>query len=84
MTKRDTINYVMKDGRKIVQHGITNQDLCERTRQHEADGKKFTHLCKVGKVKSRESALKAEDKYIKDYQRQHGGRPPKYNKNKIY
>lgn len=39
--QRDTYNYTLRDGRKVVQFGITN-DPERRIVQHERDGKRFT------------------------------------------
>jgi predicted GIY-YIG superfamily endonuclease len=78
-TKRDTNNYNLKDGKKIVYKGTTN-DLEKRASEHKADGKKFTHLQKVGKVKTANGADKEEARQLSNYRKNNGGKNPKYNK----
>jgi len=75
---REYYNYELKDGRKIVYKGQTN-DLKRRESEHERDGKKFTHMRKVGNAKTYEGALKAEKQSLKQYRNGHGGKNPKYN-----
>ena len=77
--KRDTFNYNLKDGKKIVYKGITN-DLDKRAKQHEAAGKDFTHIQKVGRVKTEEGANKTEAKQLATYRKHNNGNNPKYNK----
>ena len=74
---RDTVNYTLYDGNRIVYHGITN-DLDRRIEEHAASGKKFTRYdCSV--KRTHESALKHESEDIERYKRTHG-RYPNYNK----
>lgn len=82
--KRDTIVYVLKDGNEIVQYGVTSRDPCKRLKEHESDGKEFTHIREISGKMILENALKVEEENIKRYQSQHGGEPPRYNKNKTY
>lgn len=79
--KRETFNYNLKVGKKIVYKGITN-DLDKRSKQHEADGKDFTHIQKVGRAKTEEGASKAEAKQLATYRKNNKGNNPKYNKTK--
>lgn len=77
--KRDTYNYNLKDGKKVVYKGTTN-DLEKRAQEHEATGKKFTHIQKVGRAKTEKSAGVEEAKQLASYRNNHGGKNPKYNK----
>lgn len=81
--RRTTYIYELKSGPRIVQYGITD-DPDERLTAHENSTKKFTHMQVVRGPMSREQAEKLEGVCIRKYQRQHGGRPPKYNKHKTY
>lgn len=75
---RDHYNYELKRGRKVVYRGSTN-DLERREQEHARDGKKFTHMRKVGRAKTRKGALSSEEKSLKRYRKNHGGRNPQYN-----
>ena len=77
--KRDTINYDLKDGKKIVYRGTTN-DPERREKQHREEGKKFTHLLPTSRKMTREGAKKKESEALERYRRSHSGRNPKYNK----
>jgi predicted GIY-YIG superfamily endonuclease len=59
MSKGDTYRYVMRDGRDIVQYGVTN-DPDARVNQHAGDGKRFTGVTVVGPAVTRETALEWE------------------------
>jgi len=76
---RDTHRYVLRDGREIVQFGITNGPL-DRAREHDTDGKQFTTMTLVGPAVTRETALAWERDRIETYQAGHSGRRPRYNK----
>lgn len=80
---RDTWLYELKDSNEIVYYGITNNPD-RRTIEQANSGKKFTHLNIISVALARESAEKRETEEIQRYQRQHGGRPPKYNIAKTY
>lgn len=82
-SKRDTYLYQLKDGNEIVYYGITNNPDRREIEQENSD-KKFTRMRIWRYPMSRESAEKRETEEIQRYQRQHGGRPPKYNKQKTY
>lgn len=75
--KRDTYPYALKDGNKVVYYGITN-DTQRRKQEHRDAGMRFTRM-ERDNVCSRETALKREQNRIKRYQRNHGGRKPRYN-----
>ncbi|HEX76888.1 MAG TPA: hypothetical protein G4O03_00495 [Dehalococcoidia bacterium] len=81
--RRDTWLYELKDGNEIVQYGLTNAPD-RRAIEQANSGKKFTHLNIISVALSRESAEKREKELIQKYQRQHGGRPPRYNIAKTY
>ncbi len=78
MSKRDMHKYELKDGKKVVYVGITdNPD--GRTRQHEKD-KNFSHMNVIGRKTTEEAARKWEQNRLKTYRKNHGGKGPKYNK----
>jgi predicted GIY-YIG superfamily endonuclease len=77
--KRDTYRYVLRDGRDIVQYGISN-DPEARVGEHADDRKRFTTMSVVGPVVTRESALQWERTRIEEYCRTHAGKKPRYNK----
>lgn len=74
---RDTVNYTLYNGRRIVYHGITN-DLERRLDEHERDGKFFTGFSYSAK-RTRSSALQHEAEDIDRYVWSQGRRP-KYNR----
>jgi len=80
---RDTWLYELKDGNEIVDYGVTNNPD-RRVIEQANSGKKFMHLNIISVALTRESAETRETKAIQRYQRQHGGRPPKYNIAKTY
>lgn len=80
---RDTWLYELKDGNEIVYYGIS-LDPDRRAIQHNNSGKKFTHINIKSVALTKKSAEERERKDIQRYQRQHGGRSPKYNKAKTY
>ncbi|MCK4330622.1 hypothetical protein KAX02_12365 [candidate division WOR-3 bacterium] len=83
MVKRDTYIYELKNGHEIVYYGITkNPD--ERFISQVNSDKIFTHMRRIRGPMFRKTAEKLEKEYIQRYQRQHGGRPPKYNIQKTY
>lgn len=63
MSNRDTFTYALRQGRKIVHKGITN-DLERREREHQEQfpGSKIS---KEGNAKTREGALKWESTQTK-------------------
>jgi len=52
---RDTYKYHLKDGRRIVHRGITN-DLCRREREHQSRYP-CSQIRQVGRRTTREAAL---------------------------
>ena len=80
---RDTWLYELKDGNEIVYYGISNNPDT-RAIGHANSRKAFTHLNVISVALTRESAERREGQEIRRYQRQQGGRPPKYNIAKTY
>lgn len=74
---RNTVNYTLYDGHKIVYHGITD-NIDRRISEHERDGKDFTGYT-VSAKRTRDSALNHEREDLERYQRGHNGKLPKYN-----
>ncbi len=77
MRPRNTYRYVLRDGRDVVQYGITNDP---EARANEHSRKRFTGMTVVGPAVTRESALQWERSRIEEYCRAHGGKRPRYNK----
>ena len=62
---KDTINYILYDGKKRVYDGITYEDRANtRKREHRKSGKKFTRMVK-GEVLPRSEAEELEYQRIK-------------------
>jgi len=80
---RDTWLYELRNRNEIVQYGLTNSPN-RRIIEHVSSNKRFTHMNIVSVALTKESAEKREEDEIQRYQRQHGGRPPKYNIAKTY
>ncbi len=78
---RDCYNYDLKQGKKKVYSGITN-DPERRLKEHDADGKKFSHMTVSGPAVKKETAKKREKEKLKAYRNGHNGKNPKYNKTK--
>ena len=76
--KRDTVNYTLRQGRKVVYKGITNNPE-RRAAEHKRSGKKFTSMTTSVKV-SRKTAQKREKSKIKTFKKNHSGKKPRYNK----
>ena len=77
--KQDHWNYTLRDGRRVVKHGITTNPE-EREIQMENAGLKFTSMTKDQIAVSKETALKREKERVEAYQRSHKARKPRYNK----
>lgn len=78
MAKRDTYNYDLKDGHRVVYRGTTN-DPARRVEEHIADGKEFTHMKLTSGPRTRSHAREHEADALHRYRRGHGGRNPRYN-----
>ena len=79
MNSRTTHRYILRDGRQIVQFGITNGAV-ERAQEHLRDRKRFTTMTVVGPAVTRDTAVDWERGRIETYQRTHDGKRPRYNK----
>jgi predicted GIY-YIG superfamily endonuclease len=79
--KRDCYNYELKQGKKTVYKGISN-DPERRAKEHEGEGKKFSHMKVSGPAVIRTTAKKREEDGLKTYRDGHSGKGPKYNKTK--
>ena len=76
--KRNTYNYELKQGRKVVYRGITTNPE-RRYREHKRVRKRFTHMLLNPFPCSRSTARKREKKSIERYVKTRGRRP-RYNK----
>ena len=76
--KRDTVNYTLRRGRKVVYKGITNNPE-RRAFEHKRSGKKYTSMTTSVKV-SHKTAQKREKSGIESYTKNHSGKKPRYNK----
>ncbi len=76
--KRDTVTYELKDGKKVVYRGTTN-DPERRQEEHDADGKEFTQMNITSRKMTKEGAEKKETEQLETYKRGHSGENPKYN-----
>lgn len=79
--KRNYYRYELKDGRKTVYVGITN-DPQRREIEHRNDGKRFNKLDIVGSAVTQRSAEKWEEERLATYNKNHKGKGPRYNKTK--
>jgi len=77
--KRDTYTYELKDGKKVVYRGTT-QDPERRAQEHRSAGKRFTQLTPTSRKMTEEGAKQKESQDLSTYRRGHGGKNPKYNK----
>jgi hypothetical protein len=79
MSNRGTHRYILREGRKIVQFGVTNGAL-DRVYEHLRSGKRFTSMSVEGPAVTRRTALDWERARIETYQDNHDGKRPRYNK----
>jgi len=77
--KRDTSRYELRDKRKIVYVGRTD-DPERRAEEHKEEGKRFTSVNVVGPKVTEETAEQWEEQRLEAYRRSHGGKNPRYNK----
>ena len=80
MSERDTYKYEIRNGRKLVYIGITN-DMTRREQEHRAEGMDFTTMTQVGRKTTRDAASDWESDRIDTYMKNHNGQRPEYNKN---
>lgn len=78
-TKRNTITYDLKQGRKVVYRGTTN-DPVVREAAHRADGKVFDRLVPTSRRMTPDGAKAKEMQSLETYRQNHSGRNPKYNR----
>lgn len=76
---RDTYRYELRDGRKIVDIGITD-DPERREQQHRSEGHCFGNMTLVGPRVTEDSARDWEQDRLETYRSGHQGRLPRYNK----
>ena len=79
--KRDTLTYDLKKGREVVYRGTTN-DPDRREREHLGDGLDFDRLVPTSRRMTPQGAKDRETDNLERYRRNHGGRYPRYNKDK--
>jgi hypothetical protein len=79
MTKCDTYNYTLRDGRKVVYHGISN-DPDRRFIEHDNSRKRFTSMIVDSHPCSHDTALYRERERIEIHQHNHHGKRPRYNR----
>lgn len=77
--KRNYYRYYLKKGNEILYVGITKEPN-QREEQHRIEGKRFSHLKKIGPTVSKETAEEWEAETLKKHRWNHGGDNPKYNK----
>ena len=77
--KRSTQTYRLKDGRKTVYIGSTN-DLERREEEHRDEGKHFTRLEPTSRKMTEEGAKQKEADQLQTFRKGHGGKNPKHNK----
>lgn len=76
--KMDTVTYELKEGKKVVYVGTTNNPE-RREQQHRQEGKKFSHMNVTSRRMTQDGAKRQEESRITTY-RKNQGRNPKYNK----
>ncbi len=78
MGSRNTHRYTLRDKRKIVYYGITN-DLERREAEHRAGALAFTTMQPEGPGVTRQTAENWEEQRLAGYRSTHRGRNPRYN-----
>ena len=78
MSKRDTVTYELKQGRKVVYVGTTN-DPQRREQEHRDQGKQFSRMNVTSRQMTETGAKKKEAERIQTY-RKNQGRNPRYNR----
>ena len=77
--KRSTQTYRLKDGKKTVYIGTTN-DSERREEEHKEEGKKFTKLEPTSRKMTEDGAKQKEGDQLETFRKGHRGENPKYNK----
>ena len=76
---RDTVTYDLKQGKKVVYRGTTNNPE-QREEQHRDEDKRFTKLTVTSRKMTDDGAKQKETEALKKYRDSHSGKNPKYNK----
>ena len=76
---RDTVTYDLKQGKKVVYRGTTN-DPEQRAQQHRDEGKRFSKMTVTSRKMTDDGAKQKEADALKTYRSNHSGKNPKYNK----
>jgi len=79
MSKKRHYRYELRDRRKIVQFGITD-DPARREAEHKDDGKRFSSMNIVRGPVTKDSAERWEEQRLATFRKNHGGKNPRYNK----
>ena len=79
--KRDTVIYRLKQKRKTVYIGTTD-DPERRIEQHKKQGKRFSSMQIASKKMTEEGAMKKEEEMLKNFRSNHRGKNPTHNKDK--
>ena len=78
---RKTVTYDLRNGRKVVYKGTTNNPE-RREKEHRDEGKKFTKMTVTSRRMTDDGAKLKEEKQLEQYRSSHGRENPKYNKDK--
>ena len=76
--KNNTVTYDLKQGRKVVYKGTTN-DPERRAKEHQGEGKQFSKLHVTSRRMTEEGAKRKEQKDLAQYRTSHEGKNPQYN-----
>lgn len=76
---RDTLTYDLKQGRKVVYRGTTNDPVAREAR-HRAEGKVFDRLVPTSRRMTQDGARAKEKASLESFRSSHGGRNPRYNR----
>ena len=77
--QRDTFTYDLRDGRKVVYKGTTN-DLERRVEEHWADGKRFSSIAKTSPRMTEEESWRCRDTGPSRHKCTGGGETPRRKK----
>ena len=77
--RRDTQTYELRQGRKVVYRGTTNNPE-RREKEHKNQGKTFTKMNLTSRKMTVDGAKRKEAEQLKAYRNNHQGKNPKYNK----
>jgi len=77
-SRRDYYRYELREGRRVVYVGITN-DPERREQEHRSEGKVFTSMHVIRPAVTETGAREWEQQRLETYRTNHGGKDPKYN-----